>query len=75
MGVTHDFRVTFWLRSRHDNRRPRADIGRDDHDEQREDDTHAENGNQDTPGQEAMLPDRCHILELIGVDDGVVEGK
>ncbi|QTK79961.1 hypothetical protein AT6N2_C2336 [Agrobacterium tumefaciens] len=75
VSVTHDFRITFRLGRCHDDRRPGADIRGDDNDQQRKDDTHAKNGNQNTPGQEAMLPDRRHVLQLVGIDDGIVEGK
>lgn len=27
------------------------------------------------PGQKAMLPFRRHVFQLVGVDDGIVEGK
>ncbi len=52
-----------------------TDIGGDDNDQQREDDTHAENGNENAPCQEAVLPDRRHVLQLVRVDDGVIERK
>src|SRR3546814_20046210 len=42
---------------------------------EREDDAHSEDCDRNTPGQEAPLPDRVHILEHGGVDRRVVEGK
>ena len=58
-----------------DERVDRADAGGDDDDQQREDDAHAEDGDDDAPGQEPVLPDRRHVLELVGIHDGIVEGE
>src|SRR3546814_697093 len=52
-----------------------AETCRDHHDNEREDDAHSEDCDRNTPGQEAPLPDRVHILEHGGVDRRVVEGK
>src|SRR3546814_13724265 len=52
-----------------------AETCRDHHDNEREDDAHSEDCDRNTPGQEAPLPDRVHILEHGGVDRRRVEGK
>ncbi len=42
---------------------------------EREDDAHAENGNDNAPGQKAVLPFRGHVAQDARIDDGVIEGK
>ena len=73
--VVHDAGVFLGLGGREDHRLDRADLGRDHDDEEREEDPHPEDGDQDAPGQEAALPFGAHRLQLVGVDDGVVEGQ
>src|SRR3546814_9249682 len=52
---------------------PEACRNHDDY--KREYDAHAEDCDRDTPGQEAPLPDRVHILKHRGIDCRVVEGE
>jgi len=75
MRVMHDPGIFPGLRGGQHDGLPGADLGGDHHDQHREQDAHPEHGDQDAPGQEALLPDRRHFLELVGVDDGVVEGQ
>ncbi|MCY1233450.1 hypothetical protein D9M72_459930 [compost metagenome] len=71
--IIHDAGIFFRLGRRQNDRVDRADARRDNDDEQRKDDTHAEDGDDDAPGQEAVLPFRGHVLQLVGIDDRIVE--
>ncbi len=53
----------------------RAEVGAHTDDHQRQDQPHAEHGDQDAHGEEHLLPERVHALQDLGVDHGVVEGQ
>ena len=71
----HDVGIGIGLEDRDVECGERAHLRGDRHDRQREEDAHAEDGDDDAPGQEALLPDRRHVLQLAGIDNGIVEGK
>ncbi len=75
MRFMHDARIFLGLRCSENDCLDRTNARGDDHDQQREHDTHAENGDEDAPRQEALLPDRGHVLELVGINDGIIEGQ
>lgn len=50
-----------------------AHVGREHHDDDREDHAHADHGDEDADGHEQRLPELRHVLEDPGVDDRVVE--
>ena len=75
MRLMHDAAVVLGLGRSQDQRLPGPDIGRHHHDQQRKDDPHAEDGDQDAPGQEGALPFRPHVLQLVRIHDGIVEGQ
>lgn len=51
------------------------DLGTDRHDDHGEDQAHAEHGDEDTDGEEDLLPEGIHLLQDSGVDHRVVEGQ
>ncbi|MPL94347.1 hypothetical protein SDC9_40500 [bioreactor metagenome] len=75
MGRADDAGVFGGARGGEVERLERADAGGDHHDQQREQDAHAEDGDEDAPGQEAVLPGGAHVLQPVRVDDRVVEGE
>ena len=75
MRIGHDAGIFIRLGGGKLQRLPRADLCGNGNDGQRKDNTHAEHGNDNAPGQEAVLPLGRHILQLVGIDDGIVEGQ
>src|SRR3546814_3643796 len=75
MRVVNDAGIFVGFGGGQDDRIDRPDTRSDHDDQQRKDDAHAEYGDQDAPGEEPLLPDGRHVLEFVGIDDGIVEGE
>ena len=74
MRVVHDAGVFLRFVGSQQDRRPWPDLRGDGDHGQRKDDAHAEDGNQDTPSEESLLPFRRHVLEFVGIHNRIVEG-
>ncbi|MCY1248807.1 hypothetical protein D9M72_622780 [compost metagenome] len=73
MGFRDHPRIFIWLPYSEFQRRNRICPHGDRNDCKRKNDAHAEDGNDDTPGQKPMLPLRRHITQNARINDRIIE--